>query len=119
MQNYNLPCTSVGTVRRDARGERLPGHEHPGLGRGDRRLPAHPHGPPEPHLGHGAAQQHPRLGQRRLDGQGLGHRQWPLPADPVRAEQTPVGRHLSTVQQPLRHHIVGRRHRQALGRQER
>lgn len=74
----------LAAVRRHARGQRLAGHEHPRVGRQHGHAAPHSHGPPVAHLRHGAAQPHPRLGQRRLDRQGLGHRYRTLLADTLR-----------------------------------
>lgn len=78
-------------------------------------MQTHLNGSPIAHLRHGAAQQHFGVRQRRLDGESVGHFDRPVSANVVRSEQAPVGRHVSAIQQSIRDHVVGRRHRQTVG----
>lgn len=45
----------------------------------------------------------------------MGHFDRPVFANVVRSEQAPVGRHVSAIQQSVRYHVLGRRHRQTVG----
>lgn len=83
-------CVGVTTVWRCARGEWVAGHQYPSVGGGDRCVSAHAHGSPVANLGYGAPQQHPRLWQRRLYRQGVGHPHRPVSTDAIRYSMSAV-----------------------------